>query len=234
MVEEKHTIIIYEKEINLNMILNEQISKSGNYQIYTITNHIELFHLLGTIKLNVLILNLNNLDEELKSTIKSYKIQKKIDYIIGYHNKDYIHLGVNEEDITFLKKPFKIINLINELEKLLNSKSPKSTNIFLMGHLKFSPFERVLYNLKTENKERLTEKENKLLVYFYSNINIEITKNDLLNTIWGMSENINTHTLETHMYRLKQKLNKLEPNLSFSLSSQNGLYSMRFDNMLSS
>ena len=96
-----------------------------------------------------------------------------------------------------------------------------------MKNLKFLPYEKVLINLNTKNKEHLTEKENKLLLYLYSNKNIEITKNDLLSSIWGLTKSVNTHTLETHIYRLKQKLYKLEPNLSFSLSNHNGLYSFQ-------
>ena len=97
-----------------------------------------------------------------------------------------------------------------------------------MEHLKFLPYEKIIINLKTKNKEHLTEKENKLLFYLYSNKNIEITKNDLLNVIWGVSESINTHTLETHVYRLRQKLYKVAPEFSFLLSNENGSYTMRF------
>ena len=97
-----------------------------------------------------------------------------------------------------------------------------------MKHLKFLPYEKVLVNLKTQQKEHLTEKENKLLFYLYDNKNIEITKNVLLSSIWGISESINTHTLETHIYRLKQKLYKLEPKSPFLLTNNNGLYSFKF------
>ena len=100
--------------------------------------------------------------------------------------------------------------------------------MFLLNDLKFLPYEKILINLKTNNKEHLTEKENKLLLYFCSNKNIEIAKNDLLNSIWGVSESVNTHTLETHIYRLKQKLYKLGPSSSFLLSNNNGLYSLQF------
>ncbi|MDA9915180.1 winged helix-turn-helix domain-containing protein, partial [Alphaproteobacteria bacterium] len=124
-------------------------------------------------------------------------------------------------------KPFKIKTLVNKLERLLDPKTYENSNVLLMNHIRFLPYEKVLINLKTKNKERLTEKENKLLLYLYNNKNIEITKNKLLNSIWGLSEGLNTHTLETHIYRLKQKINKLDPNLSFLLSNQNGLYLMK-------
>jgi len=97
-----------------------------------------------------------------------------------------------------------------------------------MNDLKFLPYKKVLINLNSKNKEHLTEKENKLLLYLCNNKNIEITKNVLLSSIWGISESINTHTLETHIYRLKQKLYKLEPKSPFLLTNNNGLYSFKF------
>jgi len=70
-----------------------------------------------------------------------------------------------------------------------------------------------------------------VLFFLYTNRKNQITKNHLLNSIWGFSKNINTHTLETHIYRLKQKLHKLEPKASFLLSNQNGLYVFQFENI---
>ena len=86
-----------------------------------------------------------------------------------------------------------------------------------MNHVIFSPTKKIISNLETKKTEHLTEKENNLLIYFYNKKNKDILKKDLLTNIWGVSDEINTHTLETHIYRLKQKLNKLDFNLSFSL-----------------
>ena len=65
------------------------------------------------------------------------------------------------------------------------------------------------------------------MIYFYDNKNEEILKKDLLTKIWGFSEKINTHTLETHIYRLKQKLSKIDENLSSSLKNRNGIYYLK-------
>ena len=54
--------------------------------------------------------------------------------------------------------------------------------------------------------------------------NTEISKKNILTTIWGINQNVDTHTLETHLYRLKQKLYKIEPKLTFSLINHNGIY----------
>jgi len=232
-MEEKINILIYEKEIKLNQILKEQICKLNTYEVYEIIDEKKLLELFELIKAHVLILNLNDLNKNLKNIIENYKLSKKINSILGYYNKNDLYLRLNEKHVIILEKPFKIIDLINNLEKLLNTKIFDKSNILLMKHLKFLPYEKVLVNLKTQQKEHLTEKENKLLFYLYDNKNIEITKNDLLKAIWGVSESLNTHTLETHLYRLKQKLSKIEPKISLILLKQNGLYDMRLESNIS-
>lgn len=227
-MKEKNTILIYEKDLKLNQILKEQISKLNTGEVYNITDEKKLQNLLESIKVNILILNLNQLNENIKNIIENHKFNKSINNLLGYYNKNYPYSGINENEIKVLEKPFKIIDIVNKIENLLSPKTLDNSNILLMNHLKFLPYEKVLINLKTKNKEHLTEKENKLLLHFYINKNIEITKNNLLNVIWGISENINTHTLETHIYRLKQKLYNVEPQLSFQLSNNNGLYAMQF------
>ena len=227
-MKEKNTIFIYEKDLKLNQILKEQITKLNTGEIYNIIDEKKLQNLLESKKVNILILNLNHLNENIKNIIENYKSNKSINNLLGYYNKNYSYSSINENEITVLEKPFKIIDIVNKIENLLNPKTLDNSNILLMNHLKFLPYEKVLINLKTKNKEHLTEKENKLLFHFYINKNIEITKNNLLSLIWGISENINTHTLETHIYRLKQKLYNVEPQLSFQLSNNNGLYAMQF------
>lgn len=228
-MEEKISILIYEKEIKFNQILKEQICKLNTYEVYEIIDEKKLLELLELIKVHVLILNLNELNKNLKDILENYKFNKRINSILGYYNKNNLYLRINEKNVILLEKPFKIINLINDLQKLLNTKVFQKSNILLMNHLKFLPYEKVLVNLKTQKKEHLTEKENKLLFYLYNNKNIEITKNDLLKAIWGVSESLNTHTLETHVYRLKQKIHKIEPKVSLILLKQNGFYDMRLE-----
>jgi len=227
-VEEKFILLIYEKELKLNQILQEQISNLNIYEVYGVTDEKNLLELLEQMNTSILVLNLNKLNESLKNIILNHKFYNRINKILGYYNKNNYQLDINKEEITALEKPFKIVHLVDELEKLSNLKIQEYPTTLLMEHLKFLPYEKVLINLKTKNKEHLTEKENKLLYYLYSNKNSEIKKNDLLNEIWGVSESLNTHTLETHLYRLRRKLYKAAPELSFLLSNGNGSYTLKF------
>lgn len=228
-MEEKINIVIYEKDIKLNQILKEQVCKLNNYEVYEIVDEKKLLDILELIKVHVLIFNLKGLNKNLKKIIENYNLSKRIYGLVGYYNKNDLDFRINDRNVILLEKPFKIIDLVTDLQKLLNTKVFDKYNILLMKHLKFLPHEKVLINLTTEQKEHLTEKENKLLFYLYNNKNTEIRKNDLLKAIWGVSEGLNTHTLETHIYRLKQKIYKIDPNISFKLLKQNGLYDMQLE-----
>ena len=128
-------------------------------------------------------------------------------------------------EFILLKKPFRLSILLDKLDdiKLIKNENKK---IILLKHIEYLPNKKILTNLITEITLHLTEKENSLLNYLYNNRHLKLTKNNLLNDIWGVKEVVNTHTLETHMYRLKQKLSKLDPNLSFFLINEDVLYSL--------
>ena len=70
----------------------------------------------------------------------------------------------------------------------------------------------------------LTEKESGLLNFILENKEKVLKKDDILVNVWGISERINTHTLETHIYSLKKKLATFEYKHSFICSDNSGGY----------
>ena len=216
------SILLYENDQLLNSILHYQITNYENFNLIISENIESLFRIASEKKIDVFILNLGNLENELNKFIK---IKNKNSDIIGYYENSFIN---NENDFFLLKKPFKLKTLIHYLYNIKTDESLDISNKFLMKHLIFYPSKKIVSNIETKHTEHLTEKENNLLTYLYNKKNIEILKKDLLINIWGVSDEINTHTLETHIYRLRQKLNKLDLNLSFSLINKNGLYCLKY------
>lgn len=99
-----------------------------------------------------------------------------------------------------LAQPLHFLNLLHLLESL-----PYRQEI-TFSHFSLDLREKVLKNLKNNTPQRLTEKEGQLLRFFYQNQGIELSKETLLQEIWGYHPDAETHTLETHIYRLRQKL----------------------------
>ena len=221
------SILLYEKEKILNSILQYQISNYYNYDLLIVENDEELHETVTYRSFDACILNLNNLSDNLKNLINILQSKNEQINIIAYHKPFYKKMISNIGKVFLLEKPFKLITLLNYLDSINYTETNFNSNKYLMDHIIFSPSKKTISNLETNYTEHLTEKENNLLIYFYNKKNEEILKKDLLIKIWGFSEKINTHTLETHIYRLKQKLNKIDKNLSLSLKNRNGLYYLR-------
>jgi DNA-binding response OmpR family regulator len=79
------------------------------------------------------------------------------------------------------------------------------------SHFSLDLREKNLKNLKTQKTQRLTEKEVQLLRFFHQNKGQDMAKDKLLKEIWGYHPDVETHTLETHIYRLRQKIEE-DPN----------------------
>ena len=221
------SVLIYEKEKILNSILRYQISTYNNYEVVILENHEKSHHIVTNRSFDACVLNLNDFSNESQNFLDKLIIKNENINIIAYHKPSLKKVITNVGKLFLLEKPFKLITLLNYLESVNNTQTMHNSNKYLMDHIIFSPSKKTISNLETNYIEHLTEKENNLLIYFYNKKNEEILKKDLLIKIWGFSEKINTHTLETHIYRLKQKLNKIDKNLSLSLKNRNGLYYLR-------
>ncbi len=105
-----------------------------------------------------------------------------------------------------LSRPLKFLELLSFLENL-----PYSQEI-TFAHFSLDLREKILKNLKTQELQRLTEKECQLLRFFHQNKGQDLSKDRLLKEIWDYHPDAETHTLETHIYRLRQKLEE-DPNV---------------------
>ena len=227
-MKNKLSILIYEQEKHLNSILYQQISDTTYFKPFSVNEHETFSELVHKRKFDILILNLEDINYISNNFIDDILNQNHHSDIIGYCNKSFNKSNINNLNITLIEKPFRFRTLLEKLEYIKLTKN-KNNKIILIKHIEYLPNKKTLFNSRTNVTIHLTEKENYLLKYLYNKRNVELTKHDLLIKIWGVNEGINTHTLETHIYRLKQKLFKLEPNLSFSLINNNGLYSIKYN-----
>lgn len=109
-------------------------------------------------------------------------------------------------DFLSLSKPMRFVDFLSLLENL-----PYSQEI-TFSHYSLDLRERILKNLQTFEDQRLTGKECQLLRFFHQNKGEELPKERILTEIWGYHPETQTHTLETHIYRLRQKLEE-DPNV---------------------
>ena len=223
-MENNISILIYEKDKILKSIITKQLSYVKEYKLYSIEKNENVLSVLTNTHFDAFILNLNDLERDIPTFFDIIHNNNKHKNIIIYYDKPLTNLTDTDKSIIYLKKPFKISSLLKYLKDYKNNNKENNSEIYLMDKLVFLPFQKIIMNKMTNKNQHLTEKETNLLKYLYNNKNSLVLKKNLLNSVWKINENVNTHTLETHLYRLKQKLYNLEPKLTFSLVNQNGKY----------
>lgn len=124
----------------------------------------------------------------------------------------------------FVVKPFKLKQLIDIISDFFISYEAHQKNIYITHNLIFRPETKILLNKNNSVIINLTEKESRLLNFVLDNREKVLKKDEILINVWGISERINTHTLETHIYSLKKKLDTFEYEHSFICSDNLGGY----------
>lgn len=123
-----------------------------------------------------------------------------------------------QDGLARLAKPFRFAALLQELGKLLAH--PSGDAPFRIGPYDFHPSAKLLVD--GEHRIRLTEKETDILRYLKSASGI-VPRQTLLNEVWGYGPLVATHTLETHIYRLRKKIEK-DPGAARILITEEGGY----------
>ena len=107
----------------------------------------------------------------------------------------------------YVAKPFRFAVLLARIRAQLRQHEASEDAVFTIGPYSFQPSSKLLMGGKG-NKVRLTEKETAILRFLYRAGQRSISREVLLQEVWGYNSGVTTHTLETHIYRLRQKIEK--------------------------
>jgi DNA-binding response OmpR family regulator len=125
----------------------------------------------------------------------------------------------------YLAKPYRLPELLARVRAQLRVFDNSEDATFLIGPFIFRPSMRLLQETTRNRKVRLTAKETGILKYLYRAGGKVAPRQTLLNEIWGYSSAVSTHTLETHIYRLRQKV-EADPSQPRLLLTEHGGYKL--------
>ena len=106
----------------------------------------------------------------------------------------------------YIAKPFRLNELLARLRAQLRSFENSEDAVFVIGPYTFRPSAKLLQDAQKNRRIRLTEKEAAILKFLYRAGTRPVARQVLLNEVWGYNAAVTTHTLETHIYRLRQKI----------------------------
>jgi len=106
----------------------------------------------------------------------------------------------------YIAKPFRLPELLARVRAQLRTFDNSEAAVFTIGPYQFRPSAKQLLEPGRNRKVRLTDKECRILKYLLRANNAPIDRATLLADVWGLNSSVTTHTLETHIYRLRQKM----------------------------
>ena len=164
-----------------------------------------LFNIIENINKNNFIVILDNIS--LDKLIKNKTILNNYLFIIGEISIDMAsQLSINYINYEIINEPMNILLLHEKLKNLIDQKNSALSEIKKYKKFNYSSRLKTIY--VGEISLYLTDKENEIFQILLDNKNISLSKKQLLSKVWNYNEDIDTHTLETHIYTLRQKIEK--------------------------
>ena len=145
--------------------------------------------------------------------------------LTGADSDDATILGLDSGANDYITKPFRLNVLLARLRAQLRQHELSEDAVFTIGPYTFRPSAKLLVDEGGRRKVRLTEKETAILKYLYRAGQKIIGRDTLLNEVWGYNAGVTTHTLETHIYRLRQKIER-DPSRAELLITESGGYKL--------
>ena len=131
-------------------------------------------------------------------------------------------LGLDAGANDYITKPFRMNILLARLRAHLRQHEQSEDAVFAIGPYSFRPSAKMLSRGDNGTKVRLTEKEASILKYLYRAGRRVVPRETLLHEVWGYHPEVTTHTLETHVYRLRQKIERDPARAEILVTEQGG------------
>ena len=133
-------------------------------------------------------------------------------------------LGLEAGANDYVTKPFRFAVLLARIRAQMRQHEQSEDANFTVGPYTFKPSQKLLIDQRG-SKIRLTEKEAAIIKYLYRAEQKVVTRDVLLEEVWGYNSGVTTHTLETHVYRLRQKIER-DPSKAEILVTESGGYKL--------
>ena len=144
--------------------------------------------------------------------------------LTGHDTESDTILGLEAGANDYVTKPFKFAVLLARIRAHLRQHEQTEDAVFSIGRYTFRPSTKLMVD-ERGSKVRLTEKETAILKYLYRAGERPVTREVLLHEVWGYNSGVTTHTLETHIYRLRQKIER-DPSAAELLVTEAGGYKL--------
>jgi DNA-binding response OmpR family regulator len=220
-------ILIVDDDDQLRETLKEQFGLHGEFSILDAASATAGLKMVRGEHVDLVILDVNMPDMDGREACKIMRrngYRGPIIMLTAQGSDADMILGLDSGANDYVSKPFRFGVLLARIRAHLRQHEQSEDAVFKLGPYTFKPSAKLL--LTMENKKvRLTEKETSILKYLYRAGDQAVGRDILLHEVWGYNAGVTTHTLETHIYRLRQKIER-DPSNAEILVTETGGYKL--------
>ena len=218
-------ILLVESDVDLREALCEQLRSTDQFEVFSSSDNTETFEKLRVQSYDIIVLGLHPLNSDSLEACRLTYAQNVKCPILLLTERDEISSVVFGQDARasdYIIKPFKFPILLVRMNIQLQKYEKLYDSALTLGPYTFHPAMKML-KTHDNNEIQLTEKETDILKFLYHSVEEVVPRDILLREVWGYNNSVTTHTLETHIYRLRQKM-ELNPSFAELLVTETGGY----------
>ena len=221
-------ILIVDDDADLAGSLVEQLSLYDEFEVVQAATAAAGMQKAKDVKADLIVMDVGLPDMDGREAVKLLRksgVRMPVIMLTGHDSESDTVLGLEAGANDYVTKPFRFAVLLARIRAQLRQHEQSEDATFAIGRYTFRPAAKLLVDAGGQ-KVRLTEKESAILKYLYRAGGDKIVTRDvLLSEVWGYNSGVTTHTLETHIYRLRQKIER-NPSSAELLVTEAGGYKL--------
>lgn len=218
-------ILIVDDDAALRQTLTEQLARDGEFVSTECGCAAEARDTVSRERFDAILLDVGLPDmdgRDLCRELRSQAIGVPIIMLTAADSDGDTVQGLEAGANDYVTKPFRLTVLLARLRAHLRLSERRDDAVFAIGPYSFQPGAKLMTDASGRKKVRLTEKETAILRYLYHAGDRAIGRATLLGEVWGYNAGVTTHTLETHVYRLRQKIERDPANAEILVTEPGG------------
>ena len=222
----RRRIFLVDDDADLRKTLMDQLMHYREFELIEAATANEAIHKVQEVHVDLMLLDVGLPDmdgREVCRLLRRAGFAAPIIMLTGADSDADTVLGLESGANDYVTKPFRFNVLLARLRAQLRLHEQSEEAVFTIGPYTFRPSQKVLLDEAARRKVHLTEKETSILKYLYRTGAQVVSREKLLGEVWGFNAAVTTHTLETHIYRLRQKIEK-DPSRAEILVTEPGGY----------
>ena len=203
-------ILIVDDDTDLRDTLVEQLSLHDEFEASAVDTGAKGASAAKANAPDLVLMDVGLPDTDGREVVRSLRkggFKAPIIMLTGHDTDSDTILGLESGANDYVAKPFRFAVLLARIRAQLRQHEASEDAVFSVGPYSFRPGSKMLTGANAR-KVRLTEKETAILRFLYRAGQLPVSRETLLQEVWGYNSGVTTHTLETHIYRLRQKIEK--------------------------